>query len=378
MTSDVLVVGGGLVGSAVAYELSQRGLSVVLVDRQDRGQASAAGAGILSPATSLWGSEEQASFGRSAAQHYGGLISTIEEDGGGPTGYASAPVMAVAEDEEGDSRLEQLLAQARGLATSLEEVSGPEASTFFPLLGKVGRAVLDRQGARVDGRLLTAALQRAARGRGTRVLEGSVDEVRLSGQRVVGARAHSQRIDAGAVVLAAGAWLSALQAPLGLEPLVYPMRGQIAHLRWDEGPTDGWAVVVAQSGYYLMPWPDGRVVVGATREADSGLVPELTAGGMAETLAAGLRLAPDLHRARVAEWRVGLRPASTDGLPILGAFPGLERCYLATGHGAGGLLLGPYSARVLAETILSGDDSLIPASHNARRFADRDSRPGPS
>jgi len=369
ITSDALVVGGGLLGSAVAYELARRGLAVVLVDRADRGQASAAGAGILSPATSLWGSEDQARFGRLAGEHYGGLVPALEEDGGGPTGYATAPVMAVAEDEEGDSRLDQLLDQARALAIPLEEVSGPEASTLFPLLAKVGRAVVDRRGARVDGRLLTAALQRAAQGRGARVMEGGVDELCLSGPRVVGARAHSLRIDAGAVVLAAGAWLSALQAPLGPEPLVYPMRGQIAHLQWDEGPTASWAVVVAQSGYYLLPWPDGRVVVGATREAGSGLVPELTAGGMAETLAAGLRLAPDLHRARVREWRVGLRPASMDGRPILGAVPGLEGCYLATGHGAGGLLLGPYSARAVAETILSGDDSLIPPGYQARRFA---------
>ena len=107
-------------------------------------------------------------------------------------------------------------------------------------------------------------------------------------------------------------------------------------------------------GHYILPWPSGRVVCGATRETGSGLDPSLTLAGCEEVLREAHRLAPGLAQARIVEWRVGLRPLSTRGRPMVGALPGVEHVHVATGHGASGLLLGPYCGLLLAESLATG------------------------
>jgi D-amino-acid dehydrogenase len=116
--------------------------------------------------------------------------------------------------------------------------------------------------------------------------------------------------------------------------------------------TTAWTIVIGFRDHYMVPWPEGRVAVGATRETGSGFDPRPTAAGVREVLAEALRVAPGLADAEILEIRVGLRPLSTDGLPVLGAVPGIEGVYLATGHGPTGLQLGPYSGKVLAALML--------------------------
>ena len=100
---------------------------------------------------------------------------------------------------------------------------------------------------------------------------------------------------------------------------------------------------------YIVPWPDGRVVVGATLEPDAGFDARPTAAGMRQLFSEMLRLAPGLADATFLEIRAGLRPVSADDAPVLGRLPGWENAYVCTGHGANGLLLGPYSARLVAD-----------------------------
>jgi D-amino-acid dehydrogenase len=371
---DVVVVGGGLLGSTVAYELVRAGLEVTLVERADRGQATFAGAGILSPASSRWHDEGDARFAYDAGSYYRTLIPQIEEDGGGETGYGKVAVMVVA--GEGDfargfeqARNEFLRFHDRTFAQPpLQELTAAAAKERFPALGHVEGALVDEDGARVDGNELRSALQRAATGRGLKVVHDGVDRLTVSGGRVSGVALRDRTLETDVVVLAAGAWTSQFQDAIGMRGCVAPMRGQICHLGWDAGPTANWAVVVGLRGHYILPRASGRVVVGATREKGSGLTTELTAGGCQEVLGEALRLAPGLAGARILEWRVGLRPVSVDGHPILGESPILRGCYLATGHGAGGLLLGPWSAHLVAQEIISGapDPALEP--YRSTRF----------
>jgi D-amino-acid dehydrogenase len=134
---------------------------------------------------------------------------------------------------------------------------------------------------------------------------------------------------------------------------VVPQRGQIAHLDLPDTDTGGWPIVRAFRDHYMVPWP-GRVVVGATREK-VGFTPRTTLAGIMEVLAEAVRVAPGLGGASLAEVRVGLRPVSPDGLPILGRAPGIANLHLATGHGAVGLQLGPFSGKVIADAITRGD-----------------------
>jgi D-amino-acid dehydrogenase len=126
--------------------------------------------------------------------------------------------------------------------------------------------------------------------------------------------------------------------------------------------------VLAFRGHYMVPWQDSRVVVGATRETGSGFQAHSTAAGVTQVLSEALRVAPGLAQAEIREIRVGLRPASRDGLPILGPVPGIANLLLATGHGSIGLQLGPYSGKVVADMVARGEAETEIAPFSLARF----------
>jgi D-amino-acid dehydrogenase len=188
------------------------------------------------------------------------------------------------------------------------------------------------------------------------VVELEADALRIevggSGAQV---HLHNGTVLAGTdVVIAAGAWSAELAGPLGIVLPVEPQRGQIVHLHAPAAVDAQWPIVEGLRGHYILPWPSGRVVCGATRETGSGLDPTLTLTGCEEVLREAHRLAPGLAQARIVEWRVGLRPLSTTGRPLVGSVPGLDNVHLATGHGPNGLLLGPYCGMLLAESLATG------------------------
>ena len=133
---------------------------------------------------------------------------------------------------------------------------------------------------------------------------------------------------------------------------VAPQRGQIIHLGLRGTDTRRWPIVSAFHEHYLVAWPDSRVVAGATRETGSGFAPHTTAAGVREVLGEALRVAPGLAAAEIREIRVGLRPFTSDTLPVLGPVPGIAGVFLVTGHGPTGLTLGPFSGKLVAGQIL--------------------------
>src|SRR5262249_21290422 len=151
---------------------------------------------------------------------------------------------------------------------------------------------------------------------------------------------------------------------------VRPMRGQIMHLAVGEYDTASWPIVQAVYGHYMVPWDDARVAVGATVE-DDGYAPDVTAGGIQEILREALRVMPGLARATSREMRVGLRPWSTDDLPVIGALPGIDNVFVCTGHGANGLLLGPISGKLVADAMLGNAPTLDLVPFSPRRFSAR-------
>jgi len=263
----------------------------------------------------------------------------------------------VAVDEDEVARLDQIRAGLRRWRAAKDghaEVSPDEARALFPPLAKVRGAIHCPGSTRVDGRLLAGALMQAAKGRGLEVREAAVDALLVERGAVIGVLAAGERIAGRHVVIAAGAWSKELGRRAGIAIPVEPQRGQIVHLALHDLDTGSWPILLAFRGHYLVPWDDGRVVVGATRETGSGFRPHTTAAGALEVLAEALRVAPGLARAEVREIRVGLRPASRDGRPILGPAPGVANLLLCTGHGASGLQLGPYSGKVIAGMIAHG------------------------
>lgn len=371
---DAIVVGGGVLGVATAYHLVRREASVLLVDRGHPGRATDAGAGIISAETSS--QDAWVGLAWHAVDYYPALVGLLREDGAGETGYAQCGLLVVAAGEDERSELEWARARVLGgrgrtgapPEEDLHEVSPAEARRMFPPLAAVHGALYYRGAARVDGRLLSAALRTAAERRGLRVISGSVDRLIVTRDRVAGVVVDGTTVSAPRVVIAGGAWSQAFSDQLAVPIAVQPQRGQIIHLRKPRTDTTGWPIVMAFRGHYMVPWPDARVAAGATRETGSGFDPRVTAAGVREVLQEALRVAPGLADWDLHEMRVGLRPLSRDGLPILGLVPGTEGAYLITGHGASGLQLGPYSGKVVADLMLGRPAEIDLAPFSVSRF----------
>lgn len=383
--TDVVVVGGGVVGTAAAYHLAERGVETLLVDDDRAGSATAAGAGIVSPPTSSRReNDDWFAFAELAAAHYPDLISSLEAREIDDHGYRRGEMLSVALTPGEAETIEIDRDRAQRRDASVEEISPAEAEAAFPALSGVERALRFPNAGRVDGAMLTDALRQAARESGLTTVDGRVEEIltadgAVSGVAVDAAASAGQqrrgadgndRIDADRVVVAGGAWSGSFGDDLGCSLPVSPIRGQIIHLDGSELFDDATdlPIVGSVADNYIVPWPDGRIVVGATREDDAGFDPRITADGVREVLDAGLRLAPGLADATFAEVRVGLRPGSPDGLPILGGVPGVDGAYVATGHGPTGLTLGPYSGEVIAQSITDEEPAADLSAFDPARF----------
>lgn len=369
-TYEAVVVGGGIVGSSTAYHLARADVETLLIDRSDDGRATDAGAGIISPATSSRTADDAwFAFASDAVAYYPTLNDQLEAAGVTETSYARQGALAVATHEDEfelyDDALERI--DDREL-DAVEEIDSAEAVERFPALERPKRAFHVPDAARVDGRTFTESILEAAQTHELETTNGEVTSLLVDDGRVSGAEtAAGRRIGAKHVVISGGAWSPAFADELGVTIPVEPHRGQVAHLSVPAANTSSWPIVSGFRHHYLVPWPNGKIVLGATREPMAGFDPRLTAGGVADVLTEGLRVAPGLADATLEELRAGLRPVSVDRMPILGAVPELEGVYLATGHGATGLMLGPYSGKIITERVL-GDATAVPDRFTVSRF----------
>jgi D-amino-acid dehydrogenase len=374
---DAIVIGGGVVGASTAWHLVRLGVKTLLVDRQHEGRATDAGAGILSTAEALDDPDPFHRFAAHAARYYPELVRQLEADGGGNTGYGECGSLTVAIGEDEVRALERTRTGIFGHRPSVgaprrgdyADLSPEKARELFPPLAQVRGAIHCARGAKIDGRLIARAFRRAALAGGLHLREAAVDAIVVQGLAARGVSIEGEIVPAGHVVLAAGAWSNELGRQIGVRVPVEPQRGQIVHLGLQGVDTGAWPIVMAFRGHYMVPWPEGRVVVGATRENGTGFAPRTTIAGIMEVLREALRVAPGLREAGIRETRVGLRPASADGLPILGPVPGIRSLMLATGHGSIGLQLGPYSGKAIAGLIVRGEAETDISIFSLRRFA---------
>lgn len=370
------MIGGGIAGAATAHHLVRAGVDALLVDRGDEGRATDAGAGILSPATSSrTGSDPWFEYAVRAVGYYDELAADLAAIGYEDHGYASATYLQVAVDpaerEVFEERLGRLRERQARLGVpregSLAELDGDAARDLFPPLGDVDRALRYDDAGRVDGRAFTDALLGGARDEGLETRDGDARGIVVEDGTVEAVVVDGERVPTDSVVVAGGAWSAAFGDDLGVAIPVHPMRGQIVHLDVDAETAD-WPIVGGFRHHYAVPWPGGRVAAGATREPEAGFRPRPTAEGVRTVLDEALRVAPGLGDAELADVRVGLRPATEDGLPVLGAVPGVDGAYLNTGHGPTGLMLGPYSGRQVARLVRGLDPEADLAPFSVDRF----------
>jgi D-amino-acid dehydrogenase len=208
---------------------------------------------------------------------------------------------------------------------------------------------------------MAAALRSAATARGVAFVSGTVHGI-AAAMDGVGAGRHvtsvevegHHNVECATLAVAGGAWTAAMGEWLGQPLPVGPTKGQIVHLGV-EADTGEWPIAQPLLTHYLAPWPGGRVACGGTFEPGAGYSVGVTAAGLLELLRECLTVAPGLADATYGETRVGLRPTSADDRALVGAISGWSNVWVATGHGANGLLQGPYSARVLAHRIAGAE-----------------------
>jgi len=373
---DAVVIGGGLAGACVAYHLVTAGARTALVDRRDAGRATDAGAGILSPETTRVAGRAWSRLALDCGHYYPRLAAAITGGGAGDAladgdvGFGPCGLLAVALADWDIDAYEQLVvvAQARDADGGIVEIGSDEARGRFPALGPLTRAFWNPGAARVDGRRFCTAVLRAARRHGLECVDASVDRL-VAGAGGGTVEAGGRRLRCTTVVVAGGAWSPPLAAQLGVDIPVRPERGQIAHLSVAGADTGAWPIVSPVLGHYLVPFPGGRVATGATREPDAGWAVAPTVAGVRQVMNEVARIAPGLLEAELLEVRVGLRPASGDGLPVLGQLPGVGNAFVATGYGADGLLLSPWCGRLVASWVLGAAPDPALAPFMAARFA---------
>ena len=351
-SGDVVVVGAGLIGMAIGFELAERGASVRVYDRgEPAGAASWAGAGMLAPYTERITDEGLLALCASSLAAYPHFVKRIRDASGMDARLRLDGVFYAAFEEGGLDALRQhaRVLQARGVDCAMLDRASALAAEPWLGAALVGALLKNGEGY-VDNRRLGRALTAACEARGVRIERSESIEVECDRRRVLGVRTDCGFVGARAVVNACGAWAARLRGvPQFCVPPIEPIKGQMIALAVPTGFVQRATWV---PGAYLVPRDDGRLLVGATVES-AGFDERVTAQGVHELLHAALAAAPSLAGFSITESWAGLRPGTPDGLPFLGPTP-IEGLFLATGHYRNGILLAPATARLIADAIEAG------------------------
>lgn len=373
-THDVVVVGAGVVGLCCAWRLARRGASVVVLDRADPpAGATRVAAGMLAPIGELaFGEPELLKMTVAAAAAYPDFVAELEVASGVDTGYARDGALHVALDRDEAAELRRVHDLQRSLGLGAEWLPPRGCRDLEPgLTPSFNGGVHAPEEAGVDPRRLAAALLTALAEEEVEVrARAEAVEPLLAGERIEGVRlANGEEARAETVVLACGAW-SGEKSPLpeSARPPVRPVKGQILELRSPDGVAPC-TRIVASERVYLVPRPDGRLIVGATTE-EQGFDVTVTAGGVHELLREAYRLLPDVAEMELVEAAAGLRPGTPDNLPLIG--PGaLDGLVLACGHYRNGILLAPITGEAVADLVAGKalPDALAAADPVSSRFS---------
>ena len=365
---DVIVIGAGIIGCAVACELGRRGASVrVLESRAVGGGATQASAGILAPYTEADRPGPLRTLCAESLGLWDAFVGRAVADSGRDVLYERTGTLEVVTDEASLRRLEQTRAALDATGVECRLLTASEARAAEPSLGATvaGALLVPSHGFAGVG-ALTDALRRAGAARhGVSFVTGRpARRVRARPAGGMEVETASGSLTGDTVVLAAGSWSGAVEVAGEAAPPVRPVRGQLLHLAW---LGDALARVLWCPGCYVVPWPDGSMLVGATVE-DVGFDERATVAGVAALVEAVAGVLPEARNAGFEAVRVGLRPATPDDLPVVGRSTSAPGLVHATGHYRNGVLLAPLTARLVADLVLDGREDPLLAAVSPARF----------
>nr|WP_107907390.1 glycine oxidase ThiO [Streptomyces chartreusis] len=374
-TSDVLVIGGGIIGLVTAWRAAQRGFTTAVVDPEPGGGAAQVAAGMLAAVTELhYGEQTLLGLNLASARRYPDFAAELTDVTGHDLGYRRCGTLAVALDADDRAHLRELHALQRQSGLDSEWLSGRECRRLEPMLAPGVRGGLRVDGDhQIDPRRLTGALLAACERAGVVFHRAWAERVDVVRDRATGVTTtDGTALTADQVVLAAGSLSGRLGGvPDAVLPPVRPVKGQVLRLtvpqRYAPFLSRTVRAVVRGSQVYLVPRENGELVVGATSE-ELGWDTTVTAGGVYELLRDAHELVPGITELPLTETRAGLRPASPDNAPLLGPTE-LAGLSLATGHYRNGVLLTPVTGDAMAHVLATGELPEEARAFTPRRFS---------
>ena len=369
-TTDVVVVGGGVIGCFIAYELSKVGLEVVVVEKGQVGaEASSAAAGLLVPLHMV--EEERALFELHLAstKMFPAFVPELEEETGISVEYIPSGILRVAlNEEEETARLSEFQKFGEAFGMAITRLDAAEIHSLEPELAPaVCGGIFSHDEAYINNGRLVFALARGASVRNARFLEGCLATgVRRTDGRFSALQTNEGEISAGHLVIATGAWSRVFCEALDMAIPITPARGQMLAIatipRLLQRP-------INSSKGALVPRADGSVHVGATVE-HVGFDKRNTPEAIADLLERGTAVVPALSEGRVERMWSGFRPFCEDGLPAIGGVPGWENVSVAAGHFTMGITGSPITAKIIKELIVDGHWDRSMEIFSPARFAD--------
>jgi glycine oxidase len=365
--SDIVVIGAGIVGCAAAYELARRGASVQIVDDRPAGMgATQASAGVLAPYIEAHEEDPLLELAVRSLDLFDAFVARVASTSGARIEYQRRGTLDVALNDETMRRFRSMAERLARRGVPAEILDAASAHAAEPLVGDgiVGGLLIPSHGYVVAGEL-TRALAAAARRHGAQLIEhGRVRRVSEKGGDLI-VETERGSLTGNGVVLAAGSWSGLIEITGVADRVpVRPVRGQLLQMAWNGAPLRR---VTWAERCYLVPWEDGTLLVGATVE-EAGFDERTTAAGVRDLIEAACEVVPHAWTAGFVAARAGLRPATSDDLPIIGPSTVVQNLMYATGHYRNGVLLAPLTAELVADAMLDGRIDPLLSRTNPQRF----------
>lgn len=368
MNSDVLIIGGGIIGLSIARELKKNGVKqITILERGKIGQeASFAAAGMLAPNAETNKIDDFYRFCQQSGQIYPEFSRAILDETGIDIELEQTGTLYLALREQDTEELRQRYEWQKRAGLAVEKLSAEEVRKAESFISPdVREGLFFPQDWQVENRRLLSALAEFARLNDIEIIENTeVSELLTDGGKISGAFAQVKKFTADRIVLTTGAWTSLIKTGGFRLPQVTPVRGQI--VSYQTVKRLFFHVIYSPRGY-LVPRLDGKIISGATVE-NVGFDVQTTEAGINFVQENAVEIAPNLANLQISEKWAGLRPFAADGLPILGGIPFIENLFVATAHYRNGILLAPLTAEIMARKILENTDSDYLKSFSPARF----------
>lgn len=369
LKQKVAIIGGGVVGATAAFYLTQSQKYAVTLFDESTGQGTSASAGIISPWLSKRRNKEWYEMVKQGAAFYPTLLKDVL--GGEEIPASIYQKVGTLLFTRKDKNLEELLEiglKRREDAPEIGELvilSPEQIKEHIPIYTQNKRALFAEGGARVDGKELVQLLIETAQKQGLRYVPEKAN-LSVVEEKKVDSTSVSEAFDV--VILANGAWLPATLEPLGYAVDIRPQKGQLVELQtgWE---TNDWPVVMPAGEKDIIPFLDGKVLIGATHEDEAGYDLELEKHVLEEMVQnAREQFSTDFSTDHIQKGRVGTRAYTSDFAPFFGEIPGLSKVYTASGLGSTGLTAGPIVGKCLTQLVLGQSPSLIPDKYPVSQY----------